>query len=99
MTLLRYAGPRAAYLGAIGTAADGGVRIAGRLVAGRGVAPVYHLIVGRDVVATHDTWPAAAADLALRVPADLAGYVLEHDVTAMGLEVTDGATVWRLEPV
>ena len=99
MSLARYSGPRGAYLGAIGEACDGGVLIAGRLIAGRSVPPVYQLSIGCDVVATHDAWPAAAADLALRVPADLAGYVLEHEVTASGLEVTDGATVWRLEPV
>jgi hypothetical protein len=98
-SLLRYTGPKAAYLGAIGVEVPGGVSIAGRTVAGRGVPPVYQVTCGVDVVATWDSWQAATADLALRVPADLAGHVLEHQPTPCGFEVSDGATVWRLEPV
>lgn len=97
--LVRYTGPRAAYVGAVGYAVDGGVELGGRAVPGRGVPPVYQVLEGRDIVASYATWEAAAADLAMRVPVDRAGYVLEHESTPLGFEVSDGATVWRLEPV
>ena len=96
--LVRYTGPRSAYVGAIGYAVTGlagaltGVEIRGRVIpATRAQACVYQVWRDDVCVSAWLSWRLAAAEMP--------GSPIVDHLRPCGLEMTDGESVWRLVPV
>ena len=91
-TLVRYAGPLAAYRSAIGIAADGGAMIGGRLVVGQ-VEPPRYVVTRDDVdVCERATWDDAAIAFAHATGAD----VDRRAPDPAGMEQAIAGVVYRL---
>ena len=96
--LVRYTGPKRAYVGAIGTLVGASaVEVNGRTVHGLSAPCDYQVRCGDVLCSTWATWPAAVAAMALECGD--AAFTLDAAPTPAGLEVIAGDDVWRLVPV
>jgi len=99
--VVRYVGPKRAYMGAIGYDAPGGVTVAGRVVLGTSAPVVWHLTCNGLASGDWPSWDLALDSLLSIIDCDLriVEQLRQMPETPVGAELVWTDNVWHLFPV